>query len=81
MDVPMCAYLQTISRFDLNYFIHNCFLGEKYRQIFDDHFSYDLANGTKVGFSDLKNASEISRSHGHIAKTVFESAKRYKTME
>lgn len=76
----MCAYLQTISRFDLNYFIHNCFLGQHYRQIFDQNFSYDLANGTIVGFSDLKATSEVQRSHGHIAKTVFESARRYKTI-
>jgi hypothetical protein len=58
MNVPMCSYLQIISHLDLDLFLHNCFLGEKYKGIFNEHFSYDIENGTIVGFSDLKNASE-----------------------
>ena len=82
MNIPvMCSYLSAISHLNLDYFIHNCFLGDEYKKVFNQHFSYDIKNGTIVGFSDLKNTSDIQRSHGHIASTVYKYAKRYKTME
>lgn len=77
----MCAYLMTICRFHLNFFIQNCFLGDEYKQIFDSYLSSDLANGTIVGFSDLRNATDLQRSHEYIFQTVYKYAKRYKTIE
>jgi hypothetical protein len=54
----MCSYLKAISHVKLDFFLHNCFLGENYKKIFNEHFSSDIENGTIVGFSDLKDASE-----------------------
>ena len=77
----MCALLHSIAYIDLNIFFHNCFLGDSYKQEFDKHFSYDLANGTIVGFSSLKYTPEEWRTRSSLAATVYRSAKRYKTME
>lgn len=71
MNVPMCSYFKGVSHIDYDLLLHNCFFGKVYKEKFNEGFSKDIENGTIVGYSDLKDASEYSMTHGHLQKTIF----------
>lgn len=57
--VPNCHFLKILPYLSYDFIGHNCFLGDKYKKIYDEFFYRDISNGTIVAFDDFKNTTDI----------------------